>query len=68
MSQKRKGKDERGGRNWKSFHGSVNLGKIFVAQLIARSLPIPEDPGSNPVVGNIYWTYLLLTICREDEK
>ena len=25
-----------------------------VAQFIARSLPIPDDPGSNPVVCNFY--------------
>ena len=27
---------------------------MVVALLTARSLPIPEDPGSNPVIGNIY--------------
>ena len=27
---------------------------VVVAQLTARSLPIPEDPGSKPVIGNFY--------------
>ena len=31
---------------------------VVVAQLAARSLPIPEDPGSNPVIGNFYWTFI----------
>ena len=35
---------------------------VLVAQLTARSLPIPEDQGSNPVIGNFYLTYLLLTV------
>ena len=25
---------------------------VVAAQLTARSLPIPENPGSNPVIGN----------------
>ena len=25
---------------------------MVVAQLTERSLPIPEDPGSNPIIGN----------------
>ena len=29
-------------------------GAVVVAQLTARSLPIPEYPGSNPVFGNFY--------------
>ena len=27
---------------------------VVVAQLAERLLPIPEDPGSNPVIGNFY--------------
>ena len=27
---------------------------VVVAQLAERSLPKPEDPGSNPVIGNFY--------------
>ena len=51
-------------------HLRSNLRAVVVAQLAARSLPIPEDPGSNPVIGNFYRTfrYLLLTVCRKDEK
>ena len=30
------------------------LGEVVVAQLAERSLTIPEDPGSNPVIGNFY--------------
>ena len=32
------------------------LGGVVVAQLIAQLLPIAEDPGSNPVIGNFYRT------------
>ena len=40
-----------------------------VAQLAEWSLPIPEDPSSNPVIGNFYlFIYLLLTFCRRDEN
>ena len=40
-----------------------------MAQLAERSLTIPEDPGSNPVIGNFYLNiYLLLTACRKDEN
>ena len=42
---------------------------MVVAQLAERSLPIPEDPGSNPVFGNFYLNiYLLLTVCIKDEN
>ena len=41
---------------------------MVVAQLAEWLLPIPEDPGSNPVIGNFYWTYLQLTVCRKDEN
>ena len=29
-------------------------GAVVVAQLVERSLPIPEVRGSNPVIGKIY--------------
>ena len=32
----------------------MNGWAVVVAQLKARSLPIPEDTGSNPDIGNIY--------------
>ena len=42
---------------------------MVVAQLAERSPTIPEDPGSNPVIGNFYLNiYLLLTVCRKDEN
>ena len=28
--------------------------EVVVAQLAEWSLPIPEDPGTNPVIGNFY--------------
>ena len=31
-------------------------GAVVVAQLTERLLPIPDHPGSNPVIGNFYWT------------
>ena len=33
---------------------TVNRGAVVVTQLKARLLPIPEDPGSNPLIGNFY--------------
>ena len=42
--------------------------RAVVVQLAERSLPIPEDPGSNPTIGNFYRTYLWLTVCRKDEN
>ena len=40
-----------------------------MAQLTVLSLPIPEDPGSYQVIGNSYWTIiLLLTVCRKDKN
>ena len=32
----------------------MNMGSGCVAQLVERSLPIPEVRGSNPVIGKIY--------------
>ena len=34
-------------------------GEVVVAQLVGRSLPIPEVCGSNPVIGKIYMYYQL---------
>ena len=36
-----------------------------MAQLTGRSLQIPEDLGSNPVIGNIFDQF---TICIKDGK
>ena len=36
----------------------ISLGEVVVAQLVERSLPIPEVRGSTPVIGKI-----LLNIC-----
>ena len=44
------------------------LGTVVVAQLTARWLPIPEDPGSNPGIGKLYLTYLVLNVCRKYEN
>ena len=34
----------------------IVLRAVVVAQVAERSLPIPENPGSNPAIGNFYWT------------
>ena len=42
-----------------------------VAQLEERLLPIPEDHGSNPVIGKkifIYWTFVYCQLCIEKTK
>ena len=40
-----------------------------MAQLAERSLPLPEDPGLNPVIGKLLLNiYLLLTVSRKDEN
>ena len=43
----------------------VLIRAVVVAQLADRSLPIPDDPGSNPVIGNFN---LLLNVYRKDEN
>ena len=41
---------------------------VVVTQLTQRSLPVPDDPGSNPLIGNFHLTYLLLIVWRKDEN
>ena len=44
---------------------------MVVAQLVERSLPIPEVRGSNPVIGKnlfIYWTFVCCQLCIEKTK
>ena len=42
---------------------------VVVAQLVERSLPIPEVRGSNPVIGKKYIEHLLLsTVFWKDEN
>ena len=41
---------------------------MVVAQLEVRSLPIPEVPSSNPVVGKIYIEHLFTVNCIEKTK
>ena len=42
---------------------------VVVAQLVERSLPMPEVRGSNPVIGkNILNIYLLSTVYWKDEN
>ena len=36
------------------------MGEVVVAQLVGRLLPIPEDRGSNPVIGK---NLLISNIC-----
>ena len=43
--------------NNKSFHNIDHSGAVVVAQLVERSLPIPEVCSSNPAIGkNLNWT------------
>ena len=49
---------ERPRNNAKNFYKVNMLGEVVVAQLVERSLPIPEVRGSNPVIGkNLYRTF-----------
>ena len=41
---------------------------MVLAQLTARSLPIPEDPGSNTLTDNFLLNDFLLTGCRNGKK
>ena len=45
---------------------------MVVAQLVERSLPIPEDPGSNPVIGrkiiNIEHLYTVNCVLKDENK
>ena len=41
---------------------------VLVAQLVERSLPIPEVHSSNPVVGKIQIEHLLTVNCIEKTK
>ena len=42
---------------------------MVVAQLAEWLLPIPEDPGSNPVIRNTFIEHLFtVTVCRKDEN
>ena len=42
---------------------NIHFWAVFVAQLVEQSLPIPEVPGSNPVISNIlYWTFTIKCI------
>ena len=41
---------------------------MVVAQLAEWLLPIPEDPGSNPVIRNTFIEHLFtVTVCRKDK-
>ena len=41
---------------------------VVVAQLVERSLAIPEARGSNPVIGKIYIESLFTVNCIENTK
>ena len=42
--------------------------EVVVAQLVERSLSIPEVRGSNPVIGKIYWTFVYCQLYWKDEN
>ena len=46
----------------------IMTGSGCVAQLLERSLPIPEVRGSNQVIGKIYWTFVYCQLCIEKTK
>ena len=39
-----------------------------MAQLAERLLPIPKDLGSNPIIGNFYWTFIYCQRIVEKRK
>ena len=41
---------------------------VVVAQLAERSLPISEDPGSNPVIGDFCWAFIYCLLVVETTK
>ena len=43
-------------------------GAVVVAQLVERSLLIPEVRGSNPVIGKIYWTFVYCQLYWKDKN
>ena len=46
---------------------SQELRAVVVAQMVGRSLPIPEAHGSNPVIGKIYIKHFTVN-CIEKTK
>ena len=41
---------------------------VVVVQLAEQSLPIPEDPGSNPVIATFIEHLFTVNCCRKDEN
>ena len=39
-----------------------------MAQFEERLLPIPKEPGSNPVIGNFYWTFIYCQLFEEKDE
>ena len=52
----------------KTLKQNKHLMAMIVAQLIPRLFPKPEGQGSNKVIVNFYKTFLLLSVCKKDEK
>ena len=44
------------------------VGAVVVAQLVERSLPMPEACGSNPDIDKIYIKHLFTVSCIEKTK
>ena len=57
---------------WLPINQNIICWAVVVAQLVKRSLPIPEVRGSNPVIGKIYLfplnICLLSTVYWKDEN
>ena len=58
-------------RGWSEQGGKIggkNERAVVIAQLVERSLPIPEVHSSNPVIGKIYIEHLFSVNCMEKTK
>ena len=53
---------------WNKVVEKLKWGSGCVAQLVERSLPLPEVRGSNPVIGKTYWTFVYCQLNRKDEN
>ena len=59
---------QRNQHNMSQLQMCAKYGAVVVAQLVERSLPIPEVHSSNPVIGKIYIEHLFTINCIEKTK
>ena len=55
-------------KTFRHFRGSITQFQRAITQLTERSLMIPEDPGSNQVIGNFYWILIYSYLSLEKTK